>query len=126
MEGVQFMDERCRPGEIRDAIVGFLAERKSGASVAEIRTAVAAKIKAMAPSSVRSYLRLNAGTMFDRTERGSYVLSEVAGGKTVAQDAKPKSWKPVFEVGKSELYEGDCIEWLRQREERSIHGVVTD
>jgi len=64
--------------------------------------------------------------MFDRTERGSYVLSEVAGGKTVAQDAKPKSWKPVFEVGKSELYEGDCIEWLRQREERSIHGVVTD
>ena len=65
--GIWFMEERCRPGEIRDAIVGFLADRQTPASVAEIRAAVANKFKAMAPSSVRSYLRLNDGKIFERT-----------------------------------------------------------
>jgi hypothetical protein len=39
-EGVCMVDRRCRPGEIRDAIVGFMEERQGPASVAEIRNAV--------------------------------------------------------------------------------------
>lgn len=120
------MDERCRPGEIRDAIVGFLAERKSAASVAEIRMAVAAKVKGMAPSSVRSYLGLNVGTLFDRTGRGSYLLAVAKEENAVTGVSVAGLKKPAFAYGQSKLYLGDCIEWLRQREERSVHGVVTD
>src|SRR5207245_3522258 len=97
-----------------------------GAAGGESRAAVAGKLKALAPSSVRSDLRLNTGTLFDRTGDGSYMLSGAADGRDVAPIAGAKSWKPVFEFGKSELFEGDCIEWLRQRAERSVHAVVTD
>lgn len=31
-----------------------------------------------------------------------------------------------FEHGQCQLYEGDCLSWLKRRPERSIHGVVTD
>lgn len=31
-----------------------------------------------------------------------------------------------FRHGNAELYEGDCLEWLAQRTERSVHAVVTD
>ncbi len=119
------MEDRCRPGEIRDAIVGFLAERRGAASVAEIRAAVASKIKEMAPSSVRSYLRLNTGTIFERTGHGSYELAgDAESGEAVSKPAM--SMEPVFKFGKSELYQADCIAWLRQRAERSIHAVITD
>ena len=126
------MEPRCRPGEIRDAIVGFLAERRTPASVAEIRLAVANKIKDMADSSVRSYLRLNTGTIFQRSGRGNYGLTTFDGetpveppgtGNACITDAKPE---PVFSFGKSKLYQGDCLPWLRQCAERSIHAVITD
>jgi DNA modification methylase len=118
-------EERCKPGEIRDAIVGFLTERDAPASVAEIRAAVAAKIKAMAPSSVRSYLRLNTGTVFERTGHGNYVLAP--NDRDIAEIPAPgKPVSPLFRVGRCEFYQGDCMEWLRQRAERSVHAVVTD
>src|SRR4051812_24516909 len=100
------MDERRRPGEIRDAIVGFLAARGGAASVAEIRAAVATKIKAMAPSSVRSYLRLNTGTIFERTGHGSYLLTgENDGGVAVAEAiaTAPAVMEPVYSHGKCKL-----------------------
>src|SRR5712692_2384499 len=28
--------------------------------------------------------------------------------------------------GRAELYEGDCLDWLAQREDSSVHAVVTD
>ena len=34
--------------------------------------------------------------------------------------------KPIFEHGQAQLFEADCLQWLRQRADRSIHGVVTD
>ncbi len=34
--------------------------------------------------------------------------------------------KAVFCTGNTSLYLGDCIEWLRERDDNSIHGVVTD
>ena len=39
------MEDRCRPGEIRDAIVGFLIERQTSASVAEIRAAMRCELR---------------------------------------------------------------------------------
>lgn len=32
----------------------------------------------------------------------------------------------VFRYGQVELYQGDCLEWLKGRPKRSIHAVVTD
>lgn len=34
--------------------------------------------------------------------------------------------EPAFVHGRAALYAGDCLDWLAGREERSIHGVVTD
>ena len=33
---------------------------------------------------------------------------------------------PAFEYGRASLYQADALAWLREREETSIHGVVTD
>ncbi len=66
--------ERRRPGEVRDAIVGYLASI-GDATVSEIRSAVANQLGSEIPaSSVRSYLNLNTPTMFERTGRGRYRL----------------------------------------------------
>ena len=32
----------------------------------------------------------------------------------------------VFRFGQTELHQGDCLEWLKTRPQRSIHAVVTD
>jgi site-specific DNA-methyltransferase (adenine-specific) len=63
-----------KPGEVRDAILGYLEKRQGDVSVAEIRKAVESKIGKVAPSSVRSYLQLNPGDVFVRTGRGRYRL----------------------------------------------------
>jgi hypothetical protein len=69
------MAARRRPGEVRDAIVAYLKERAGGATVSEIHQAVVSRLGgAVPPSSVRSYLRLNAQTLFRRTDRGRYQL----------------------------------------------------
>lgn len=34
--------------------------------------------------------------------------------------------RKVFEFGQSELYQGNCLSWLKHRAEKSIHAVVTD
>lgn len=34
--------------------------------------------------------------------------------------------RPVFEIGRASLVEGDCLDWLAERDEDSIHAVVTD
>lgn len=120
------MEQRCRPGEIRDAIVGFLAERGTEASVAEIRGAVAVKIKALAPSSVRSYLRLNRGTLFESTKHGSYALCHGERNDDVQAMGVERASEPAFIFGKCRLYQADCMEWLRAQPERSVHAVVTD
>ena len=54
------MVEKRRPGEVRDAIVNVLSTKPQGASLAEIQAEVIQRIGPASPSSVRSYLRLNA------------------------------------------------------------------
>ena len=67
---------RRKPGEIRDPIVAFLRNRDQG-TVAEICAGVEASVgTSVAASSVRSYLQLNEGTVFERVGRGSYRLKK--------------------------------------------------
>lgn len=63
-----------RPGEVRDAIVAYLRSHKEGATTAEIHQGVEKRLGAVSPSSVRSYLGLNADTLFERVGRGRYRL----------------------------------------------------
>jgi site-specific DNA-methyltransferase (adenine-specific) len=39
---------------------------------------------------------------------------------------EPAEPKPVFQYGRAVLFQNDCLDWLRRRDERSIHAVVTD
>ena len=69
---------RRAPGQIRDAIVAALQSKPKGASVKEIHTVVEEKLAGrVAPSSVRSYLRLRTDSsppLFARMARGRYKL----------------------------------------------------
>jgi site-specific DNA-methyltransferase (adenine-specific) len=124
------MKSKKKPGEIRDAIVSALMSRPTGATVSEIVTDVDAIVGRTAPSSVRSYLRLNTPEVFARKGRGFYQLRQVL---TVREPeahayehrAESSDW-PSFSYGKSTIYECDCIDWLREQPRRSIHAVVTD
>ena len=75
------MPERQRPGQVRDAILAYLREQPGDASLAEVQGGVEARLGGwVAPSSVRSYLRLNAQLasdahrLFEQTGRGRYRL----------------------------------------------------
>lgn len=116
-------DERRRPGEVRDAIVTVLSNKPRGASVTEIGDAVKDLIGSAAPSSIRSYLRLNSDSLFRREDRGVYVIREAP-----AEAYGPKTAKPYrsFSFGRTALLEADCFQWLQQHPENSIHAVVTD
>ncbi len=72
------MVERQRPGEVRDAIIGYFTEATVlDASVADVHAGVQAKLGRDIPaSSVRSYLRLNTPGTFKRTGRGRYALAD--------------------------------------------------
>lgn len=117
-------DERRRPGEIRDAIVSVLSSKPSGASIADIQEAVQNLIGRAAPSSIRSYLRLNSGSLFRREDRGVYMIRE-SPAEAYGLKRKPLSFRS-FAFGRTMLFEADCFDWLQQRGENSIHGVVSD
>lgn len=122
------MQTKRRPGEIRDAILSFLRTNNDGASVAQIVDAVHEKVGGVAPSSVRSYLRLNAPELFARTERGHYSLRQTYGVRESADrvDLKSNNACQSFEYGRARLFHADCLGWLHLREKQSIHAVVTD
>lgn len=109
------------PGAIRDGIVTYLSALDRDASIAEIKEAVVLKLGEVPPSSVRSYLNLNAATLFERTSKGRYRLRNSQGGNVhrVGLD-------PAVEVGKAKLYHADCFDWLAEQKPNSIHAVVTD
>jgi DNA modification methylase len=115
-----------RPGEVRDAIIQVLADRPSGASVAEIERGVTAIIGDAPSSSVRSYLRLNTPTIFARTERAQYVLTEFLNLNLDLEPSSPKSRQRNFTYGESTLFFDDCMNWFAGRAANSIHAVVTD
>lgn len=110
------------PGRIRDAIVSYMEALDGEASLQQINEAVAAKLGAVAPSSIRSYLNNNVGVVFERTQRGRYRL--VGGHST---DNVHSVWlEPAVEHGKAKLFHADCFSWLMCRDDASVHAVVTD
>lgn len=119
---------RRKPGEIRDAIIGVLAEWGREATVAELREAVAERFKGdLSSSSVRSYLRLNTPETFDRTALGKYRL-RAASAPTAQTVPLPfgGELEAVFEYGSTQLFQANCIDWLAAQPEQCLHGVVTD
>src|SRR5229473_2898434 len=119
------MTSKRRPGEVRDAILEVLVSRPAGASVKEIEQQVCEKIGGVAPSSVRSYRRLNTPGYFIRTDRAQYVLDEDLlrfARKVTAKTRQPRS----HSHGGVTLFLDDCLNWLRDRDPQSIHAVVTD
>ncbi len=118
-------NQRRRPGEVRDAIVTVLSNKPNGASIIEIQDAVHALIGRAAPSSVRSYLRLNSDSLFRRQDRGVYTIRE-APAELYGQKVRGQPSFRSYTFGRATLFEGDCFEWLRQQPENSIHAVVTD
>lgn len=64
-----------RPGEVRDAIIGYLRSRGEAATVEEIYAGVEKRLGGpVARSSIRSYLGLNADTLFERVGHARYRL----------------------------------------------------
>ena len=118
-------NQRRRPGEVRDAIVTVLSNKPNGASITEIQDAVHALIGRAAPSSVRSYLRLNSDSLFRRQDRGVYTIRE-APAELSGQKVRGQPSFRSYTFGRATLFEGDCFEWLRQQPENSIHAVVSD
>ena len=80
-------DAGCGWPSFWDAIVTILSNKPNGASVAEIKDAVRSLIGEAAPSSVRSYLRLNSDSLFRRQDRGIYTIRE-APAETYGQKAQ--------------------------------------
>lgn len=127
------MRTKRRPGEVRDAIISALSARPEGASTSEIEDAVKVMIGHAAPSSIRSYLRLNTPDLFKRNARGHYTLrvrkagavkeaAPIPYGEAATTDVE---W-PCFSFGKAKLYHADCFAWLQRHPTNSIHAVVTD
>lgn len=119
-------DSRNPPGSIRDAIVRTFQIHPQPLSVHELTTHVESLLGSVPPSSVRSYLRLNTPGTFIREGRGLYRLSDTE--QLEADFGHPQENREFrrFHHGNSELILGDCIDWLLERENQSVHAVVTD
>ncbi len=117
---------KCRPGEVRDAILRALRASPCARSAKELAQAVSESIGGVAASSVRSYLRLNTPGMFVRELRGVYRLRDMQTALPVPRAALPKALRPPFTHGNAALYCDDCFEWLARQDDHSIHAVVTD
>lgn len=93
--------------------------------MAEIEEGVMGLIGDARSSSVRSYLRLNAGVVFSRLSRGVYALRERPAVEYTAKTVDPSKSRS-HQFGQARLYEADCFEWLHNQTPLSIHAVVTD
>ena len=117
---------RYAPGQVRDAILDILSLTSEGLSAKQVAQRVA-KVNGPTPeSSVRSFLRLNTPSLFVKERRGVYRLrTESASG---VQRLLPglSLWQEPYHHGKATLVHGDCFDWLDEREDNTIHAVVTD
>ncbi len=117
---------KCRPGEVRDAIVRALRASPRARSAKELAQAVAEKMGGGAASSVRSYLRLNTPGMFVREFRGVYRLRDMQMTLPAPRPTPAGPIRPPFTYGNAALYCEDCFDWLERQDDNSIHAVVTD
>ena len=118
---------RSAPGRVRDAILQVLGSTPDGLPVSQIEERVVQAIGPTPRSSVRSYLRLNTPGTFVREQRGVYrVRPEVLADLQPNLELEVESRRQPFVLGRSTLIHADCFSWLEERENTSIHAVVTD
>ena len=111
---------------MRDAILQVLTHTSEGLSPKQIAQRVS-RINGPTPeSSIRSYLRLNAPSLFARESRGVYRIG--SSGSDALQRHLPNDtqWSEPFKYGSATLIHGDCFDWLDAQEDCSISAVVTD
>jgi site-specific DNA-methyltransferase (adenine-specific) len=113
------MSHRAAPGLVRDSIVSYLSVADT-ASVNDILQAVSTRLGDVPASSVRSYLNLNTPDVFERTARGHYRLRSSDTGRPRAEP------KATHALGQATLVHTDCFDWMRGRDARSVHAIVTD
>lgn len=117
--------KRRKPGEVRDAVLATLRAYPDGASIRDIAVHVRTMLGAeVADSSIRSYLRLSTSETIRRLGRGSYQLAAFPAGNGARADTQ--GGFPSAVHGSATLVQADCLEWLRQRANESVHAVVTD
>ncbi len=109
------------PGVIRDSILHYLEGLNGEASLRQISNALSVRLGPVRDSSIRSYLNLNVGRLFERTGRGRYRLLTDGG-----QNVEFVGLAPAVQHGNAVLYHDDCFDWLSARAESSVHAVVTD
>lgn len=118
------------PGVVRDSIIRALSVRPEGAHVAEITQAVNDNLGSTPASSVRSYLNLNTPKYFVRSERGVYQLRKDLFDESrlhfFDSQSSQLQRQDAFRYGAATLVRADCFEWLRERQECSLHAIVTD
>lgn len=122
---------RRKPGEVRDAIVGYLFECGREATLAEIRHAVAERLRGeLSESSIRSYLRINTPGQFEQPAPGKYRIKPTAddqGALTFETAHQPSATSyRSFCFKHATLWCADSLEWLHAQPEQSIHAIVTD
>ena len=109
---------------MRDAIRRTLQAHPSGVSVGKIVAGVQGLIGDVSGSSIRSYLRLNTPHSFTRFRRGYYRLAD--------EETSPDNGPPATQhfrieaFGQATVVHADCMEWLKQQAQNSVHAVVTD
>lgn len=117
---------RYAPGRVRDGILQVLSHTSQALSIREIRDRFCQVVGTTSESSIRSYLRLNTPKTFVRESRGVYSLryeSRLGVQQELSGIAAPGS---SFTFGGATLHHADCFDWLTQREDNSLHAVVTD
>ena len=119
-------DTRHSPGRVRDGILQVMSLTSKPLTVSEIRERVSQVVGPTKESSVRSYLRLNTPHRFVREKRGVYSLRTAPNLGVQSELPPPTDATRCFQVGQATLHLGDCFDWLTQREDNSIHAVLTD
>ena len=117
---------RYAPGRVRDGILQVMSLTSKPLSVREIQERVSQIVGPTGESSVRSYLRLNTPQMFIREGRGVYTLRSALPSGIQRDLSRPRKSEVSISFGRATLYHADCFDWLEQREDSSVHAVVTD
>lgn len=120
---------RNSPGQVRDAILEVMSLASMPLTIKEIGERVNRIADETPSSSIRSYLRLNTPEIFVREKRGVYRLQKHGAGSTHGIQREFSSfqqWEAPFSFGKAKLFNADCFDWMENREQNSIHAVVTD
>lgn len=117
---------RRPPGQVRDAILRVLGDASGPLNVGEICERVSAVAGPVARSSVQSYLSLNTPDLFVRDGRGLYRSTTNNSPPLPLFQPPEEVRQDPFRYGGATLVHTEALQWLAEREARSIQAVVTD